>query len=284
MRRCEKGACNDYAPGEDSTRVCIDSVAALLEPVHEAGIMALREQRNMSFSDRGFKADDSITTRVDTMVESYLADRIMAIFPHANLLAEETVRRFDPSRPYTFALDPIDGTDAFSQSMAGWCISLGLLGPELMPVAGIIFAPMLDLLLFADVGKRATLNGSMLCVEGRDEPLTGRSNIMVPSSVHHQLDLRRFPGKIRSIGSAALHLTGPIAYPGVFAAVDGGRGYVWDVAAAHAVARSVGYGFEYFSGREVTYASLVTGSRVEDLILVGSAERIDALRKCLTRI
>jgi myo-inositol-1(or 4)-monophosphatase len=262
----------------------IDSIATLLEPVREAGALALREQRRMGFADRGFKADDSIITTVDPLVESHLVEQIERRFPSANILAEENVRRFDDTRPYTFALDPIDGTDAFSQSMAGWCVSLALLDGALKPIAGIIFAPRLDILLFADVNEAATLNGKPISLEGRKEPLSGRSNIMVASSIHRQLDLSRFPGKLRSIGSAALHLTGPVIYPGVFAAVDGGRGYIWDVAAAHAMALSVGYAFEYFSGEDVTYESMVKGSRVGDLIVAGPPERVGALRACLRRI
>lgn len=262
----------------------IDSILKLVEPVRTAGAMALREQRQMSAKDIAFKPDDSIITKVDPMVESFLVERIASAFPGANILAEEKVRDFDSDVPCTFALDPIDGTDAFSQSMTGWCISLGLLNQDLEPVAGIIFAPSLDLLLFADVGKSATLNGKKVAAEDRGDPLSGKSNIMVTSTIHHQLDLSRFPGKIRSIGSAALHLAGPVIYSGVVAAIDGGRGYIWDVAGAHAIMRSVGYAFEFFSGKAVTYSSMVRGDRVGDLILAGPAPRIRELRKYLNRV
>jgi fructose-1,6-bisphosphatase/inositol monophosphatase family enzyme len=262
----------------------IDSIAALLEPVRTAGAMALREQRRMGFSDRRFKADESVITIVDPMVENCLVEEIERKFPKANILAEENMRRFNPDKPYTFALDPIDGTDAFSQSMAGWCISLGLLNQALEPIAGIIFAPKLDLLLFADVKKVATLNNERVTVAQRNEPLSAKSNLMVTSSIHRQLDLRQFPGKVRSIGSAALHLAGPVIYPGVFAAIDGGTGYIWDIAAAHAIVLSVGLRFEAFSGNEVKYNSMVKGSRVGELILAGSEARISALRACIKTI
>ena len=261
----------------------IDSIATLLEPVKKAGAMALIEQRQMGFSDRSFKDDDTIITKVDPMVERYLVEEIESAFPDTNILAEEKTRRFDPDQPYTFALDPIDGTDAFSQSMAGWCISLALLNRELIPIAGIVFAPKLDQLIFADVDKGATLNGEAVVINDANDPLSGKSNIMVTSSIHHQLDLSLFPGKIRSIGSAAVHLTGPVIYPGVFAAIDGCQGRIWDIAAAHAMVLSVGYKFEYLTGRDVVYTSMVDGSPAGELILAGSAERVDSLRACLMR-
>ena len=70
----------------------IDSIATLLETVSRAGAMALREQGQMGFSDRSFKADDSVITRVDPMVERYLVDEIESAFPDANILAEEKVQ------------------------------------------------------------------------------------------------------------------------------------------------------------------------------------------------
>lgn len=262
----------------------IETIEPLVSSVREAGLMALDEQNRMSYADRGYKSDNSIITTVDPIVEAYLVERIAAHFPEANVLAEEKVRHYDGAKPYTFCLDPIDGTDAFSQSMAGWCTSLALLDETLMPVAGIIYAPKLDVMLFADLGRPATLNGEAVPLEERDAPLSGQSNIMVTSSIHRQMDLRRFPGKIRSIGSAALHLAGPLIYPGVIAGIDGGKGYIWDVAGAHAVIRSVGYAFEHVSGREVTYAEMVKGRPVGELILAGAASRIRELRECIEAI
>lgn len=262
----------------------IDSIAALLEPVATAGQMALDEQKQMDFYQREFKPDHSIITKVDPMVEGFLVEHMTTHFPDANILAEEKTRQFDADKPYTFALDPIDGTDAFSQSMAGWCISLALLDRALVPIAGMVFAPKLDLMLFADVGKRVLLNGKPVPAAAPGEPLNRKSNIMVPSSVHRQLDLSGFPGKIRSIGSAALHLTGPVIYPGVYASVDGGSGYIWDVAGAHAIVRSLGYRFEYLAGGDVVYDEMVKGRPVGSLILSGPADRIAALRGCLKKI
>ena len=74
------------------------------------------------------------------------------------------------------------------------------------------------------------------------------------------------------------------SYSIIFLRFIGGRGYIWDVAGAHAIIRSVGYAFEFFSGKDVSYASMVRGKRVGDLILAGPAPRIRELRSCLDRI
>jgi fructose-1,6-bisphosphatase/inositol monophosphatase family enzyme len=255
----------------------IDSIADVLDHMDAAGKMALEAQKNMSFAERGYKGDGSVITEADKQVEDYLFEQIARLYPEANILTEETVRSYDPSKPYTFAIDPIDGTDAFSQGMHGWCVSLGLLS-ELQPVAGVVFAPKLELLFFADVGKRATLNGSELFLSDLSDPLSAKSNIMVASNIHRELDLSKFPGKIRSIGSAALHLCFSVAYPGVFGVVQSHRVHIWDIAGAHAINLSVGFAFEYLDGGQVDYSTMTDGGSVGHPILCGSRGRISELR------
>jgi fructose-1,6-bisphosphatase/inositol monophosphatase family enzyme len=260
----------------------IESIAALREHVEAAGRMGAEAQQKLRFSDRSYKDDGSVVTETDKLLDAYLFEQIAALYPQANILTEETVRAFDSARPYTFAVDPIDGTDVFSQGMAGWCVSVGLFDWALSPIAGIVHAPRLDLLLFADVGKRATLNGAELSPPEPSEPLSNRSNVMVMSQLHRQLDLRKLPGKIRNVGSAALHLCFPLIYSGVVGSIEGAGGHIWDIAGAHALNRSLGFGLELLNGGPIDYAGMVDGSPVGDVILAGHRQRVDELREILT--
>jgi len=217
-------------------------------------------------------------------VESYLIQQIGEAYPQANLVAEEKVRDFDPEKEYTFAIDPIDGTDVFSQGMSGWCVSIGLLNKSLVPVAGIIFAPRLDLLVFADIGQKATLNGTEIEVPVTPAPVARRSNIMVSSRIHQQIDLGGYPGKIRSAGSGALHLIFPLIYPGVHGAIQSPIVHIWDIAAAHAINLSLGQDLEYLGGGQVNYSTMTNGSSVSDFLLAGTKDRIDQLRALLIKV
>jgi myo-inositol-1(or 4)-monophosphatase len=236
----------------------------------------------MSLAERQYKKDGSVVTETDRRIDTYLFEQIVAHYPQANILTEETTRSFDPGKPYTFAVDPIDGTDVFSQGMAGWCVSVGLFDETLTPIAGIVYAPKLDLLLFADVGKRATLNRDELKPPNPTGPLSARSNIMVMSQLHRQLDLGKLPGKIRNIGSAALHLIFPLIYSGVAGSIEGSGGHIWDIAGAHALNRSLECDLELLDGGSVDYALMVGGNPVGDVILAGHRQRIDELREILT--
>jgi fructose-1,6-bisphosphatase/inositol monophosphatase family enzyme len=261
----------------------INSIGNILEHVETAGKIGTEAQQEIRFSDRSYKGDGSVVTETDKQIDEYLFEQIAALYPQANVLTEETVRAFDPQKPYTLAVDPIDGTDVFSQGMAGWCVSVGLFDGALTPIAGIVYAPKLDLLLFADVGKRATLNGSELSPPDLLEPLSDRSNVMVMSQLHRRIDLSKLPGKIRNIGSAALHLCFPLLYSGVVGAIEGPGGHIWDIAGAHAVLRSHGFDLELLGGGGIDYVKMVDGSPVGAVILAGREQRIDELRGVLGR-
>ena len=270
--------------GEKERPMRIDSIADLLDPVREAGGRALAKQKKLGREERKYKADDSVVTPVDKEIEDFLSAGIGAVFPGANILAEETHRSFDGEKAYTFALDPIDGTDVFSQGMPNWCLSVGLLDRRWNPIAGIIYAPALECLVFADIGRRTVRNGAELVLSPKPESLSSRTNIMVSSRIHKEADLRGYPGRIRSLGSAALHLISPLIYPGVSATLEGSGVHIWDIAGAHAIHRALGLDFEFLRGGRVEYRKLIDGSPVRDLLLAGYPGPVNELKKVVKKI
>ena len=262
----------------------MDSIKGLFTHILTAGSMALEGQRNMCFSERDYKEDGSVVTDVDKKLEVFLSEKIAALYPASNILAEETSHIFDADKPFTFVIDPIDGTDVFSQDMAGWSISVGLLDKRLKPIAGFVYAPRLELFFFADIACPATFNGADISMPSKSDLVTPGLNLMVPSRVHQQVDLGRFPGKIRSIGSAALHLCFPLIYHGVFGAVESRGTLIWDIAGSHAINRSLGFDLEYLNNHPINYSAMTDGSPAGDIILAGSPERIKTLRDMLSEI
>jgi fructose-1,6-bisphosphatase/inositol monophosphatase family enzyme len=264
--------------------VRIESIENVLSCLKKAGEIALEEQQRIHYSDREYKSDDSVITQADRKVEQFLFAHIVNLYPEANILAEETKHPFDPTKEYTFAIDPIDGTDVYSQGMPDWCISVGLLDQKLVPIAGVVFSPSLELLTFADVGRQATVNGVELPLLKSPNSLSGRTNIMVSSRIHRHVDLSGFDGKIRSIGSAALHLCFPLIYRGVSGAVEDGGLHIWDIAGADAMNRAQGLDFELLGGGRVDYSAIVDGGPVGDVILAGDRSCVAELKKVLKRI
>lgn len=257
------------------------TLAPLVEQVRAAGEQALARQRELGWADRERKDDGSVVTAVDREIEALLADAVAREFPGAGIVGEETARDWTPGRPLTFAIDPIDGTDSFSQGMAGWAISVGVLDEALRPVAGLVLAPTMGLELVADFDSPATLNGQGIArVHG--VPATGAAaNLMVSSRAHREVDLARFPGKIRNLGSAALHICCPFVFPAVVGALQGPLAHIWDLAGAHAVARSLGGDMVTLGGAPVDYWQLITGGPTGEPMLAGYPELVAELRSVL---
>lgn len=228
----------------------------LVALVRKAGRMAARRQGEVVFVERDLKADGSVVTQVDRDTEDFLCERILDRFPEANLVTEERARGFARRREWTFVIDPIDGTDSFSQGLPTWAVSVGVLDAELAPVAGIVHAPRLGLMLTADGRGRVRHGRGIVPPPEPVTALTDLSGLVISSRAHRGFDLRRFPGKVRGHGSAALHLVYPAVFGGIVAALQDGGANAWDIAGAHAICRAAGCSFAYLDGHPVDYRAL----------------------------
>src|SRR5262249_17723672 len=155
----------------------------------------------------------------DTAVEALLRQAIGDCFPGVNILGEEGGPLtwppsadavaggggavYDPQQPYTFVIDPIDGTLAFTCETPGWATCVGVLDSTLQPVAGIISAPSWDSLFVADLDPHspAIYNGTPLAVAATPEPIDDNTTILIDSKLLQTHQVRGFPGKCRSFGS-----------------------------------------------------------------------------------
>ncbi len=262
----------------------IPHLEQLIGPMRRAGTIAVDQQNTLEYDQRQFKADGSVVTRADHLVEEFLTGEIRRLYPDTNIISEETVRDYKITRDFTFSIDPVDGTDSFSRGMPGWCVSVGLLDETLTPVGGLLFAPRLGLFFFADVGLEGTCNGRRIEPPDPHQPISSKTNIMVYSRIHQHMDMSRYPGKCRNLGSAALHLCCPLIYPGITAAMENRRVHIWDIAGSHAVNIAVGLDFELLRGGPVDYAGMVHGEELGGFILAGAPAAVKDLRQMVRRL
>lgn len=223
--------------------------------------------------ERTTKPDGSVVTEIDREIEEMLAESIGERFPEANLIGEEHERPTDPNAPYHLAVDPVDGTDAFSQGMPGWTVCVGQIDGDGRPRAGIVYAPAWEEIYVAPGDGTALRNGKPIEDVTFPRALTDTTNVMGDSRMHRLFDLSDFPGKVRSVGSTALHLCQALVFDGVIAAV-GRPCKIWDVAAAHAVLRASGHPVRLFDGRSIDYDALLEGDSTRDVVVGGSEESL----------
>jgi myo-inositol-1(or 4)-monophosphatase len=248
------------------TREVLEAVAV------EAGRVALAHFRRVP-AER--KPDRTLVTAADREVEAFLAAALDAAMPGVGVLGEEGTAR--PGRGTLRAVvDPIDGTAAFVAGLPTWCVSIGILDAD-RPVAGIVHLPCTGETYVA-VGDAAWWQGTSLPRLGNG---AGPDGFLVTHSKSHLRHVLRYPGKVRSLGSAAYHVA--LVARGVADAAIVGRPYLWDVAGAGAVLHAVGGGFEYLGGGPVDLGALGRGARAADDVLAGTPARLRALRAALGR-
>ena len=243
------------------------TIRNLMEYIKIGGDKALSEQSNVS---RDYKNDGSIVTHIDKELNSYLSEVITRLYPDANLVTEEAESEYNPEREYSFAVDPIDGTDSFSQGMPGWCVSVGLLKGK-QPVAGIVYAPSWGVsggnMIFSDIDGSVEINGRK--VEYTDNPLDSENyQIMAGSGLHRYCDLNNFKGKIRAAGSSVINIVSPLIHSSVKASLIT-QCYIWDIAAAHAIIKKYGLRADYYNGSAIDYTPLLERKLTSDFIVTG---------------
>lgn len=109
------------------------------------------------------KTDHSdFATQADLEAEKVIVEIIRKNFPSHNIIAEEKVR-IDNKSPFTWAIDPIDGTISFVSKMPFFAVSIGLLENN-RPVLGVIYHVAQNDLYWAEKGKGAYLNGRKIAV------------------------------------------------------------------------------------------------------------------------
>ncbi|MFO7849402.1 MAG: inositol monophosphatase family protein [Spirochaetia bacterium] len=239
----------------------------LLDVVKEAGQRAWELQREVV---REYKHDGSILTKADLEINKTLSDSIRSSFPEANIIAEELETPFYSGEEWTFTIDPIDGTDSYSQGMAGWCVAVGIHDRELLPVGGIVSAPRWGtdpeegLFIYRLPNGENGITGGDIQTGAQ---LPHATSLMVGSKVHRRYDYSSFPGKIRSIGSSILHALSPFIHSDTAGAfLD--PSFIWDISPAHGIVRSRGVEVIYPDGEELTYRTMVHRRRSDHHILV----------------
>ena len=128
----------------------------LLQAVERAVIqarpLAMKHFRNSKLRIER-KADQSPVTIADRRVEAYLRKALSRLCPGETIIGEEFGRTGKSPDNY-WAIDPIDGTRAFSRGLPTWCIMVGKVEAG-KPVLGICDFPALGTTLAVAPGVAA---------------------------------------------------------------------------------------------------------------------------------
>jgi myo-inositol-1(or 4)-monophosphatase len=209
------------------------------------------------------KPDHSMVTQADVEIEIFLRDRIRQRYPDHGIIGEEQGGD-GLDCEYVWALDPLDGTEAFLAGLPVWGISIGILHNGL-PHLGVIYLPMTDGCYWNDLQGRAYRNGRPIQVT-QSEHLERRDWLAVPSNVHLEYDIT-FPSKTRSLGSIVAHFC-YVARSGAPASLIG-QPYLWDIAAGMAILQAAGgVTVTLPHGEPLDTRSLLQGQRTAQPVII----------------
>lgn len=127
----------------------LDLARQLIPVARAAGAIALHYYH--AGADVIDKADGSPVTLADREAEALIADGLAKLFPDIPLVGEEATeagKMPDISGGRFFLVDPLDGTKEFITGGGDFTVNIALL-ENFRPVAGVIFAPVSDLLWYA---------------------------------------------------------------------------------------------------------------------------------------
>jgi inositol-phosphate phosphatase/L-galactose 1-phosphate phosphatase/histidinol-phosphatase len=236
--------------------------AALIEDKHVAFAVeladvaraVLRENR-LARVDVSVKADRSLVTAMDILIEDRLRSMIAARYPSHGIIGEERdwVR---PGSEHVWVLDPIDGTTAFIAGMPvyGTLIALAIGG---VPHLGIIDIPAIDSRWIGAEGRRTTRNGQKVSVRScpslAEAIMTNSNQDYLAQNERPALDRLRAATSARVYGGASLNY-GLLADGRTDLALDGGQ-KVFDFAPFRPIVEGAGGIVTDWSGAPLTLES-----------------------------
>lgn len=95
-----------------------------------------------------------VVTKVDKACEDYLLKEISRLYPTHSVIGEETGQHLHADSEWAWVVDPLDGTNSYSQGLPVFCVSIGITYKGEC-VVGVVYAPYLDELYTAVKGEGA---------------------------------------------------------------------------------------------------------------------------------
>lgn len=250
--------------------------------VVEAGILARDIQGGIVSIRR--KEDTTIVTQADIAVQDLIIKKITRRFDSLVIISEENQSEavhdiVDDT--LLIIIDPIDGTGMYSMYLPEWCVSIGIFKGN-VPMYGFVYSPGYNMLFHND-DSGAYLNDNLRRVE-KSMSMDTETNIFFASEVHNEFIIN-FPGKVRNLGSTALHacLTIDNGRNRTFAFI--GKSRLWDWAGALPIINKAGGNVKYISGEDIQLQAIMENNYgLTDYAVVYNTDDFVSVQKIFQKI
>lgn len=159
------------------------------------------------------KGPGDLVTDADFASQRLIAEGLERAFPDHTLLGEEEGAVPDPTKPWRWIVDPLDGTINFAHNFPFWSVSIAL-EHEGELVVGVVHNPLSRETYSASLGRGVTRNGEPVRASRVDRLSGSLISTALPTDFADNADLlmayfRRFSTgthSVRRTGSSALNL------------------------------------------------------------------------------
>jgi myo-inositol-1(or 4)-monophosphatase len=243
-----------------------------------------------SFLLQGFKSTNPIrnqskdpkylVTKFDLESEKIIIGGIKKKYPRHNILSEEA-GLIDNRSPYTWIVDPLDGTGNFTKKNPFFSISIALRYQKEL-ILGVVYAPALDELYIAEKGKGAFLNNTPISVSSTQGlkkssvvSCEGSDKKIIRSVRLFQI-IRPFVLDMRKLGSAAIE--------SAWVACGRADAYIvtkinpWDIAAGVILVEEAGGRVTDFKGRKWNLKKsdlILSNGKIHEQLLAKTKEGLE---------
>jgi 3'(2'), 5'-bisphosphate nucleotidase len=224
-------------------------IAEILKISNQAArlVMMIYEQQSLEIMK---KMDHSVLTKADVESNTYICSSLEKLYPSIPVISEESIKQFDYEErknwDYFFLVDPLDGTKEFIQRNGEFTINIALIKND-KPILGVVNAPALGLIYYAEEGKGAykILNNEHIKL-ATHQPLEGIFRAVVSRS-HHCEQTEMYLQKLNEDGKQVSVITSGSALK--FGLIAEGAADIyprfaptmeWDTAAGHILVSEVG--------------------------------------------
>jgi fructose-1,6-bisphosphatase/inositol monophosphatase family enzyme len=226
----------------------------------------------------GYKYDQTIVTKADTEINSYLIERVREAFPTHAVDGEE--EQFGASE-YVWVCDPVDGTAMYARHIPVSVFSLALV-KDGKPIVGVIYDSFTDNMYYACLGGGAYKNGERINVSTL--PFSGMRTIVNidawPDAEYNLWEVYRELGKVTyTVGLGSIIRAAACVASGDFAAAiyPGTKHKNCDIAAAKVIVEEAGGKVTDLFGGEQRYDGDINGALISNGTV--HAEALEIIKK-----
>ena len=228
----------------------LESAQRIAESAAQTALQHFTNHDSLRVERKG--AQDWVSN-ADREVELQIRSALNEYFPDDSIVGEEHDNK-NGSSPYTWVIDPIDGTTSFVNAMPGWCVVIACVAHG-ETVIGVIVDPIAKESYTACKGGVATMNGKPISVSTAQSikegsVAVGHSARLDPHSTLQILSALVLEGGIfYRIGSGALMLA-YVAAGRLLAYVEPHM-YAWDCLAGLFIIEQAGGHVKMFNTDEM---------------------------------